>query len=212
MTSPAEEVIHEFEHVERLLKRLRLPILLRHLHPKAVWSGYVCVNCFITIAILALLGEATHSPFVFPSLGPTAYLLFFAPLHKSSTPRHAVFGHFIGLLCGYGAFWVTGMHPFYQPSPPGIFWSQLLAAALSLAATGMFMVIFSVSHPPAGATTLIVALGILYKPWYLVVIEIAVVLLVLQAWALNHLAGLDFPLWSGKGEKPLPPSMRPPLQ
>ncbi|HEV2462406.1 MAG TPA: HPP family protein, partial [Acidobacteriaceae bacterium] len=85
----------EFEHVEQLLKRLRLPILLRHLHPKAVWSAYVYINCFVTIVLLALLGEVTHSPFVFPSLGPTAYLLFFTPLQKSSTPRHAIFGHAI---------------------------------------------------------------------------------------------------------------------
>lgn len=209
MTTPAEEVRLEFEHVELLLKRLRLPFLLRHLHPKAVWSAYVCVNCFVTIALLALVGGATGSPFVFPSLGPTAYLMFFTPLHKSASPRQAILGHGIGLLCGYAAFWVTGMHPFGQPAPPGIYWQQLIAAALSLAATGMFMVIFSVSHPPAGATTLIVALGILSKPWYLVVIEIAVVLLVLQAWVLNHMAGLDFPLWFRKGEKPLPPSMRP---
>lgn len=209
MTTPAEEVRLEFDHVELLLKRLRLPFLLRHLPPKLVWSAYVCINCFVTIALLALLGEVTHSPFVFPSLGPTAYLLFFTPLHKSSSPRHAVYGHAIGLLCGYGAFWLTGMHPFGAPAPPGVNWNQLLAAALSLAATGMLMVIFRVSHPPAGATTLIVALGILYKPWHLAVIEAAVVLLVLQAWALNHLAGLNYPLWYRKGERPLPPSMRP---
>ncbi len=209
MTNPAEEVILEFEHVELLLKRLRLPALLHRLPPKLVWSAYVCINGFITIALLALLGEVTGSPFVFPSLGPTAYLLFFTPLQKSASPRHAVLGHAIGLVCGFGAFWVTGMHPFGQPPAPGFYWPQLLAAALALAATGMLMVAFSVSHPPAGATTLIVALGILYRPWYLVVIEAAVVLLVLQGWVFNHLAGLNYPLWSEKGEKPLPPSMRP---
>lgn len=209
MTTPAQEVRLEFEHVELLLKRLRLPFLLRHLPPKLVWSTYVCVCCFVTIALLALLGEVTHSPFVFPSIGPTAYLFFFTPLHKSASPRHAVVGHAIGLLCGYGAFWVTGMHAFGQPAPPGVYWPQLIAAALSLATTGMFMVIFSVSHPPAGATTLIVALGILWQPRYLLVIEAAVVLLALLAWALNNLAGLDYPLWYREGEKPLPPSMRP---
>ncbi|MFZ0662858.1 MAG: HPP family protein [Acidobacteriaceae bacterium] len=208
MNAP-EEVLLEFEHVELLLKRLRLPFLLRHLPRRFVWSVYVCITGFITIALLALVGEATRSPFVFPSLGPTAYLFFFTPLHKAASPRNAVFGHAIGLVCGYWAFWITGMHAFGAPAPQGFYWPQLLAAAIALAATGMLMVAFSVSHPPAGATTLIVALGILYKPWYLVVIEAAVVLLVLQAWALNHLAGLDYPLWFRKGEKPLPPSMRP---
>lgn len=209
MTNPAEEVVLEFEHVEQLLKRLRLPALLHRLPPKLVWSAYVCINGFITIALLALLGEVTGSPFVFPSLGPTAYLLFFTPLHKSASPRNAVLGHAIGLLCGFEAFWVTGMHPFGQPPAQGFYWPQLIAAALALAATGTLMVAFSVSHPPAGATTLIVALGILYRPWHLVVIEVAVVLLVLQGWAFNRLAGLDYPFWYRKGEKPLPPSMRP---
>ncbi len=169
----------------------------------------MCVNGFVTIALLALLGEITGSPFVFPSLGPTAYLIFFSPLQESSSPRNAILGHAIGLVCGYGAFWITGMHTFGQPPVQGIYWPRVLAAALALAATGMLMVAFSVSHPPAGATTLIVALGILARPWYLVVIEAAVVLLMLQGWTLNHLAGLDYPLWHRTGEKPLPASMRP---
>lgn len=208
MSAP-EGVLREFEHVELLLKRLRLPFLLHHLPPKLVWSVYVCITGFITIALLAIVGVVTKSPFVFPSLGPTAYLFFFTPLHKAASPRNAILGHAIGLVCGYWAFWVTGMHPFSQHPIQTFHWPELLSAALALAATGMLMVAFSVSHPPAGATTLIVALGILYKPWYLVVIEAAVVLLVLQAWAFNHLAGLDYPLWFRKGEKPLPPSMRP---
>lgn len=209
MPTPAQEVRLEFEHVELLLKKLRLPLLLRHLRPKLVWSGYVFVSGFLTIGILALLGEITGSPFVFPSLGPSAYLLFFSPLQKTSSPRNAILGHAIGLLCGYGAFWITGMHAFGQPPEQGLYWARVLAAALALAATGALMVAFSVSHPPAGATTLIVALGILAKPWYLVVIEIAVVLLVLLAWLLNHLVGLDYPLWFRRRERPLPPSMRP---
>lgn len=208
MGTPAQEIRHEFEHIELLLRKLRLPFLLRHLPPKVVWSAYVFVSGFVTIGLLALLGEITGSPFVFPSLGPSAYLLFFSPLHKSSSPRNAILGHAIGLLCGYGAFWITGMHP-WQLQEHGLYWPRVLAAALALASTGMLMVAFSASHPPAGATTLIVALGILSKPWYLVVIEIAVVLLVLLAWLLNHLAGLDYPLWFREGERPLPPSMRP---
>ena len=130
MTNPAQEVILEFEHVELLLKRLRLPALLHSLPPKLVWSAYVCINGFITIALLALLGGVTGSPFVFPSLGPTAYLIFFTPLHKAASPRNAVAGHAIGLICGYWAFWITGMHAF-SPQPIHAFhWPQLLSAAL----------------------------------------------------------------------------------
>ena len=54
----------------------------------------------------------------------------------------------------------------------------------------------AVSHPPAGATTLIISLGIISKPRELVIIEVAVFLLVAQALVINRLAGLPYPLWN----------------
>jgi CBS-domain-containing membrane protein len=53
-----------------------------------------------------------------------------------------------------------------------------------------------VPHPPAGATTLIVSLGILREPWQLVVLMLAVTLLVVQGFAINRLAGVDYPAWA----------------
>lgn len=193
-----------FAHVELLLERLRLPFLLHHLPAKLVWTAYVCINGFISIALLALLAELSGNPFVFPSLGPTAYLFFFTPLAEASSPRNTILGHAVGLVCGYGAFYVTGMHVFAQGTGTTIYWPRILSAALAISATGAFMVLLSVSHPPAGATTLIVALGILAKPQYLVVIEVAVILLTLQAWIFNHLAGLPYPNWHTLPHKTLP--------
>jgi CBS-domain-containing membrane protein len=183
------------DHVLSLLQRLRLDWLLKHFPPRLVRSLYVFVNGFITIGLLALLAFLTRNPFVFPSLGPTAYLLFFSPLAKASSPRNTIFGHAIGLICGYGAFVLTGAGALPFGVHPGIFWPRILAAALSLSATGAFMVLFDVSHPPAGATTLIVSLGIISKPGELVIIEVAVFLLAAQAWIINRLAGLPYPVW-----------------
>jgi CBS-domain-containing membrane protein len=135
------------------------------------------------------------APGVFPSLGPTAYLLFFTPLGRTSSPRNTVFGHAIGLVCGYAAFVATGAGALPFAEHPGIFWPRVLAAAISLSATGAFMVLLDASHPPAGATTLIVSLGIISKPRELAIIEVAVFLLVAQALAINRLAGLPYPLW-----------------
>lgn len=194
----AEEEHQAALHVEEFLRRIRLNWLLRHLPPRLVWAVYVSCNSFITIAILSLLAGFTGSPFVFPSLGPTAYLFFFDPMGKSSSPRHAILGHAIGLLCGYAAYAAMGSHGFAVTSLGEVSWREIMAAALSLAATGAIMVLLRVSHPPAGATTLIVSLGILTKPEYLVVIEIAVIVLTAQAWAINRVAGLDYPLWEKK--------------
>jgi CBS-domain-containing membrane protein len=160
-----------------------------------VWAVYVGINGFITIALLALLSLVTGSPFVFPSLGPTAYLFFFSPLSESSSPRNTILGHAIGLVCGYAAFAlaVASSPPFGMN--PGVHGPRVLAAALSLSATGALMALLRVSHPPAGATTLIVSLGIISQPKELVIIEIAVVLLTVQAFAINRLAGIPYPIW-----------------
>ena len=96
------------DHVVSLLRRVRLDWLLHHFPPRLVQSVYVFVNGFITIGVLALLALVSRNPFVFPSLGPTAYLLFFSPLAKTSSPRNTIFGHAIGLICGYAAFVVMG--------------------------------------------------------------------------------------------------------
>jgi CBS domain-containing membrane protein len=184
-----------FEHVGVLLAHMRLAWLLQHFSPRLVWAVYVCVNGFITIGLLALLALITDSPFVFPSLGPTAYLFFFSPLAEASSPRNTILGHAIGLICGYAAFALTT-----ASSPPfamhaGVHGPRVLAAALSLSTTGALMALFRVSHPPAGATTLIVSLGIISQPKELVIIEVAVFLLTAQALAINRLAGLPYPVW-----------------
>ena len=184
------------DHVLSLLRRLRLDWLLHHFPPRLVRSLYVFVNGFITIGVLALLALVSRNPFVFPSLGPTAYLLFFSPLGKTSSPRNTILGHAIGLICGYAAFILTGAGTLPFGVHPGIFWPRILAAALSLSATGAFMVLLDISHPPAGATTLIVSLGIISRPRELVIIEVAVFLLVAQALVINRLAGLPYPLWN----------------
>jgi len=198
--APASEHLG-LEHVGVLLGHLRLKWLLQHFPTRLVWAAYVCVNGFITIGLLALLAFLTGSPFVFPSLGPTAYLFFFSPLAEASTPRNTILGHAIGLICGYAAFALTAGY-----SPPfamhgGVHGARILAAALSLSATGAFMALLRVSHPPAGATTLIVSLGIISLPKDLLIIEVAVVLLTVQAFAINRLAGLPYPLWRGSASR-----------
>lgn len=187
--------LNSFEHVATLLTHMRMEWLLLHLPPRLVWAVYVGINGFITIALLALLSLVTGSPFVFPSLGPTAYLFFFSPLSESSSPRNTILGHAIGLLCGYAAFAfaVASSPPFGMN--PGVHGPRVLAAALSLSATGALMALLRVSHPPAGATTLIVSLGIISQPKELVIIEVAVILLTIQAFAINRLAGIPYPVW-----------------
>ena len=190
------------DHILALLHRLRLDWLLQHFPPRLVRSAYVFVNGFITIGLLALLALLSGNPFVFPSLGPTAYLLFFSPLDNASSPRNTILGHAIAIFCGYCAFAATGAGAQPFAAHLGIFWPRILAAALSLSTTAALMVLLRISHPPAGATTLIISLGIISKPRELVIIEVAVFLLVAQALVINRLAGLPYPFWTGPASEP----------
>jgi CBS-domain-containing membrane protein len=161
-----------------------------------MWALFMFINGFVTIALLAVVAMVSKTPFVFPSLGPTAILLFYTPLSPTASPRHTIYGHAIGIICGYGSLLLAGLHHAAPATVVGVDFHRILAAALSLASTSALMILLKSAHPPAGATTLIISLGIVTKPTYLVVIEVAVALMVVQAIIINRLAGLDYPLWA----------------
>jgi len=189
-------VVHPPEVTRSLAARLQITHLLTRYSERPIWALFMFLNGFITIALLAAVAMVSRTPFVFPSLGPTAFLFFFTPRVPAASPRNAIYGHAIGIACGYGALWLFGL----QNAPPamatGVSLARVGAAALSLATTGAFMILAKAAHPPAGATTLIISLGIVTRPFHLLVIEIAVAILTLQAIVINRLAGIDYPLWA----------------
>lgn len=73
------------------------------------------------------------------------------------------------------------------------------AAALSLALTGAVLLLLRSSHPPAGATVLIVSLGLLRTPSQVAMIMAGVVLLIVVGWIINRTAGVPMPVWSARG-------------
>jgi CBS domain-containing membrane protein len=178
--------------------RPRLIRLLKRFPQRLVWALFVLAMGFISIGILAGVAMFTDTPLVFPSLGPTAILFFFHPMSASASPRHALYGHAIGILCGYGSLVLLGLQHASWQMGSNISLRRLFAVALSLAATAFFMVLFKVAHAPAGATTLLVSMGLITSPLHLLAIEIAVALLCVQAIIFNRLAGLRYPLWVGR--------------
>lgn len=186
--------------VQALIRRFRLTRLLGRFPERIVWAVFMFINGFITTSIMAAVAMLTRTPFIFPSLGPTAFMLFYLPESPTASPRHTIYGHAIGILCGFGALWVCGLTHALPTIDVGVSHARVLAAALSMASTGTLMILFKAAHPPAGATTLIISLGIVSRPFYLVLIEAAVVLLALQAIVINRLAGLNYPLWASRDE------------
>jgi CBS domain-containing membrane protein len=179
-----------------ILKRARLPWLLQHHSQVPVLALFSFINGCISIGLMSILAVITRSPFIFPSLGPTAFLFFYTPTAPSASPRNAIVGHAVGALAGYLSLVLTGLTMAGPALATGVTWPRVIAAALSLGLTSGVMVLLKSPHPPAGATTLIISLGILTQPWQLLLLMGAVVLLTLQAIVINRLAGIPYPLWN----------------
>ena len=139
---------------------------------------------FVASVLLVLLGGlawGSGHPFLFPSLGPTAYLLAARPDEPESQPWNVVGGHVVGIVAGLAAF--NAVAPglaLTDPSPAFSFDALRLAASgvFSVALTTAGMLATDYRHAPACATTLIVSLGLLPSPADGAVVALAVVLLV----------------------------------
>ncbi|HEX5416399.1 MAG TPA: HPP family protein [Chloroflexota bacterium] len=183
-----------------LFSRFRLTELIRYHNSTVVLAIFSLINGFISISLMALVALITRAPFIFPSLGPTAFLLFYTPTAPPACPRNTLVGHLIGALAGWLSLVIFGLTAAPPALSAGVDWPRVGAAALSLALTSGLMVLLRVPHPPAGATTLIVSLGLLPYLWQLAVLMIAVALLTGQALVINRLAGIPYPIWAPRPE------------
>jgi hypothetical protein len=186
-TSAAPEWAHRIER-ESMTKK--------SLHVRLAGSGsrlggglYAATLSLIVLAASGAVGLALHAPWLFPSLGPTVMLFFESPQEKSSRPSHALIGHGVGLLAGAACLYGFGLQD--DPSAPagGLTIAHLLAGALSVALTTLVLTWAKRPHPPAGATTLIVSLGILTGPPQLLSMAGAIVFITMFGWGLNMLLG-----------------------
>ncbi|WP_437827487.1 HPP family protein [Sorangium sp. So ce1153] len=195
--SPQHPIGGEMSDVARgIFSRLRLPRLLQRYAEVPVLAVFSCVNGFVSIGLMAALAAVTKAPLVFPSLGPTAFLFFYTPRAASAAPRNTLIGHSIAIAVAYVSLLLTGLTDAGPAISGGVTLPRALAAALSLGLTAGLMVLARAPHPPAGATTLIVSLGIVDRPPMLLVLLGGVALLTLQAIVINRLAGIDYPLWA----------------
>ena len=181
--------------VEGFGTRFRIPVLVSRHSQTSVMGLFALVNGVLSIALMSVAAVVTGQAFIFPSLGPTAFLLFYTPTLPAACPRNTIFGHAIGVAAGYLALVIFGLTEAAPALATEVTWPRVGAAAVSLGLTSGFMVWFKVPHPPAGATTLIVSLGILKTPAQLTVLMIAVVLMVGQGMVINRRAGIDYPSW-----------------
>lgn len=138
----------------------------------------VSVEAGLLIGALGVVLWATGRPFVFPSLGPTAFLLALHP--RTYSPREVIGGHLCGVLGGLSAYFLLAEGLVLTQLPPAGSWAAAHltgSAALSVTLTTGGMLLTRTVHGPACATTLIVSLGLLSTLLDGLVIVLAVAIL-----------------------------------
>jgi hypothetical protein len=148
-------------------------------------GAWAAVIAAVVIAVTGLVGIVLHQPWLFPSLGPTIMVILETPAQPSAHPRNVLVGHVVAVAAGWLALLVTGL----RDAPPvvqhGLDRQYVGSAVIALAVTMLVLQLLRMPHPPAGATTLIVALAILRTPGQLAVIVLSVVLVTLLASGAN---------------------------
>ncbi|MFG1953759.1 HPP family protein [Micromonospora sp. NPDC048830] len=149
----------------------------------------------VAVVVAGTVALLTRQPWLLPSLGPAIMLHVEQPEKPQASPRNTVIGHLVALLAGYALLVATGLTDRPSAFQEGVTGLRIVAAVGSLAVTSLVLVLLKAAHPPAGATTLIVSLGLLHTPGQLVVAAAAVVLVTLVDLLFNRATGRRMPLW-----------------
>jgi CBS domain-containing membrane protein len=158
---------------------------------------YTALGSLLTIALSGLLAWALDEPLVFPSLGATAFLFFETPMAEVASIRNTVIGHTVATVVAFMWLSVFGLVGDASAIDAGFTAERVACVALSLACTGGFLRLLRAAHPPAGATTVIVSIGLLTTVSELAVLLAGVLVLSAAAWSLNRALGVPAPAWSG---------------
>ncbi|MDS0220011.1 HPP family protein [Haloarcula sp. S1AR25-5A] len=121
----------------------------------------------VLFVVLGVLAWATGQPFIFPSLGPSAFILAFQRDRDRTGLVSVVVSHLIGAIAGLVAYSLlaSGVSLVADPTAFSMAGLRLVASAtLSIIVTSWGMIATDTVHAPACATTLIVSLGLLSTP------------------------------------------------
>ncbi|SEH16551.1 HPP family protein [Natronorubrum sediminis] len=141
-------------------------------------------NVLLHFVLLGGLAWGSGQPFLFPSLGPSAYLLATGEKPRAEGSYHVIGGHAIAAVCGLITYLVfadglVAVDVFEQGAP---FSSDVgllvLSGTLAMVLTTIGMLWSDTNHPAACATTLIVALGLMSTVLEVIIIVASVILLV----------------------------------
>jgi CBS-domain-containing membrane protein len=127
----------------------------------------------ITIGILTVLTYKTsYGIFLIASFGSTMVLLYGYPESPFAQPKNIILGHFLTALIGI---------VFLNFVPLPIFLNIPIAVGFGV----MFMILFKVTHPPAGGNPIIVIIGSVSFDYLLTPILIGSIIVVMFGIIIN---------------------------
>ncbi len=127
----------------------------------------------ITIGILTVLTYKTsYGIFLIASFGSTMVLLYGYPESPFAQPKNIILGHFLTALIGI---------VFLNFVPLPIFLNIPIAVGFGV----MFMILFKVTHPPAGGNPIIVIIGSVSFDYLLTPVLIGSIIVVMFGIIIN---------------------------
>jgi CBS domain-containing membrane protein len=133
------------------------------------------------LLVVAAIGWATWQPLVFASLGPTIYELVEQPQQQSAKTYNVIAGHFVGIGAGYLGLWAA--HAWSSPAVmsskfvPG---ARLWAAVIAVVVTTFVTLLIRARQPASLATSLLIALGSMQRPWDALILAAGVVVVAIM--------------------------------
>lgn len=161
---------------------------------------YAFLGCLVIIILVGLTGLLIQWPFLFPSLGPTAILFFERGQRPAGQPRNVIVGHGVAILSGWLSLIVFGLISAEPVFATGLTPAYIGSAALSLGLTAFIKHVCRAPHPPAGATTLVISLGIFSSHFDMFIIAVSVILTTALGFILNRISGGNMPVWGKKSQ------------
>ena len=140
-----------------------------------IQSTIAGIFSFITILILTFLTYKTpYGLFLIASFGSTMVLLYGYPESPFAQPKNIILGHFLTSLIGI---------IFLNFVPLPIFINIPLAVGFGV----MLMILFKITHPPAGGNPIIVIIGSVSYDYLLTPVIIGSIIVVIFGVILNKL-------------------------
>src|SRR5690606_27321540 len=138
-----------------LVQALHLERLASKYSRTTVMAVFNLINGGFSIALVSFVALVKQEAFIFPSLGATSFILFYVPMAQTASSINTLCSVLFSALMCLMALYIFGLKGQASAFFTGVDMPRVGAASLSMGFISCQMVVFLVSHSPAGDTSLI---------------------------------------------------------